>query len=43
MIYVWSGGNEAYRFSKVKNRILDFFFMSKIDMDNFMDFVSKDI
>ncbi len=37
MNYVKSGGNEIYRYSKVQNIILDFYFMSNVDMEYFQD------
>ena len=41
--YVKSGGNELYRYSKVQNTILDFYFMQDVDMDNFEDFLENEI
>jgi hypothetical protein len=37
MTYVKSGGNEKYRYSRVQNITVDFFFMNEVTVDSSSD------
>jgi hypothetical protein len=41
MKYVKSGGNELYRYSKVQNTVLDFYYMTDVDMDYFEELLAE--